>query len=114
MTGSQRPIGPLTQQRSPAVRLHLRWAIRNRGLKQFARQILRQHLLAGGHDGEPATGVFQLTDVAWPRQAGQRCLRFRMQLFGFNAELAGGYLQKMAGQAWNIFPALAQHGKCTG
>lgn len=55
-----------------------------------------------------ATGVFQLTDVAWPRQAGQRCLRFRMQLFGFNAELAGGYLQEMAGQAWNIFPAPAQ------
>ncbi len=36
-----------------------------------------------------------------------------MQLFGFNAELAGGYLQEMAGQAWNIFRRSRSGGKCT-
>ena len=44
MTGTQRAIGPLCQQRGPAVRQTVAGALRRGGFEQFARQILNQHL----------------------------------------------------------------------
>ncbi|KEP73565.1 hypothetical protein HR12_06035, partial [Microbacterium sp. SUBG005] len=78
------------------------------GFKQLGGEILNQHFLSGGHYGQPATGVFQLTHVARPRQTGEGGIRFRMKLLGFHAQLAGRHLQEMARQTRDIFPTLAQ------
>ena len=72
------------------------------GHGQVGRQILRQHFLGGGHHGQPAADVFQLADVAGPRQLHQQCFGIRMQAFRFCSQLFCGFLQKMACQTRNV------------
>ncbi|SVK48402.1 Uncharacterized protein conserved in bacteria [Acinetobacter baumannii] len=108
MAGTQRAIGPLRQQRGPAVRQAVAGALRRGGFEQFARQILNQHLLPGGHHRQPAAGILQLAHVARPGQAGQCGFGFRMQVLGLYAQLLGGDLQEVARQPRDVFPALAQ------
>ncbi len=80
------------------------------GGKQLGGKIAHQHLLPGGHHGEPAADVLQLAHVARPGQAADIGLGIRVQALGLHVQLFGGAQQEVTGQLGNILTALLEGG----
>ena len=72
----------------------------------FLRQILRSHILRGGHDRNPAADVFQLTHVSREGVAGQRFHRVRLKPLYFNPKLLRGPDQKVVSKKRDILGSL--------
>lgn len=90
----QRPIRPFAERVAPVSA----GRFGPLELAQFRRQIIDQHFPTRGHDGQPATGVFQLPHIARPREMREMRLGVAGQDLGFRGELLGGLGEKMLGQ----------------
>ena len=78
------------------------------GLTQFLGQIVDVDLAAGGHDGEPAAGVFQLAHVTRPGQGCEIVGGFLAQDLGLAAQFTCGLYQKVARQQGDVDPAVGE------
>ena len=69
------------------------------------------NLTPRGHHRQPTAGIFQLPDVARPRQRREILLGLRVQRFHFSAELLSGFCEKVARQQADIHPAIGESGQ---
>src|SRR3972149_4863883 len=78
------------------------------GLLQFGRQIVNVDLRAGCHDGNPATEVFQLSDIPRPGQGIQVRLGCRQYLLYLPPNLPRCPLDEVFGKRWYVGTSVAQ------
>ena len=75
---------------------------------QFRGQIFTMDLAPGGHDGEPARGIFQLAHIAAPLQRFQFGHRIRQQGLGFHSQLRRCTLEEVVHQQGDVLATFAQ------